>query len=90
MTLMGTCDNYPVGAAYDPKAPYNEPLARIVKVEVGIELGTIIDIEAIGDLSEEMMQELVKEQIIEKLNIDNEDIILNNIIIYSHDDLSSK
>lgn len=36
------------------------------------------------------MQELVKDKVIEKLNIDNEDIVLNNITIYSHDDLSSK
>lgn len=31
---MRTFDNYPVGAADDPRAPYNEPLARNVKVEV--------------------------------------------------------
>lgn len=75
---MRTFDNYPVGAADDPRAPYNEPLARNVKVEV------------VGDLSEDIMQELVKDKVIEKLNIDNEDIVLNNITIYSHDDLSSK
>lgn len=83
---MRTFDNYPVGAADDPRAPYNEPLARNVRVEVG----TMVDIEVVGDLSEDVMQELVKDKVIEKLNIDNEDIVLNNITIYSHDDLSSK
>lgn len=90
MTPMRTFDNYPVGAADDPRAPYNEPSARTVKVEVGVELGTIVDIKAVGDLSEDIMQELVKDKVIEKLNIDNEDIVLNNITVYSHDDLSSK
>lgn len=85
---MRTFDNYPIGAADDPRAPYNEPLARNVKV--GVELGTMVDIEVVGDLSEDLMQELVKDKVIEKLNIDNEDVVLNNITIYSHDDLSSK
>lgn len=85
---MRTFDNYPVGAADDPRAPYNEPLARNVKV--GVELGTMVDIEVVGDLSEDIMQELVKDKVIEKLNIDNEDIVLNDITIYSHDDLSGK
>lgn len=85
---MRTFDNYPIGAADDPRAPYNEPLARNVKV--GVELGTMVDIEVVGDLSEDIMQELVKDKVIEKLNIDNEDVVLNNITIYSHDDLSSK
>lgn len=85
---MRTFDNYPVGADDDPRAPYNESLARNVKV--GVELGTMVDIEVVGDFSEDVMQELVKDKVIEKLNIDNEDIVLNNITIYSHDDLSSK
>ena len=88
MTLMRTFDNYPAGA--DARALYNEPLARNVMVEVGVELGTMVDIKVVGDLSENIMQKLVRDKIIEKLNIDNEDIVLNNITIYSHDDLSSK
>lgn len=87
---MRTFDNYPAGAANDPTAPYNEPLARVVEVEVGVELETIVDIEVVGDLSENIMQELVRDEVIEKLNIDNKDIILNNITIYNRDDLSSK
>lgn len=59
---MRTFDNYPIGAADDPRAPYNEPLARNVKVEV--ELGTMVDIEVVGDLSEDLMQELVKDKLL--------------------------
>lgn len=90
MIPMMTFDNYPVGAADDPRAPYNEPLARTVKVEVGVELGTTVDIEVVGDLSEDILQEFVRDKVIEKLNIDDEDIVLNDITIYSYDDLSSK
>lgn len=85
---MRTFDNYPAGA--DARVLYNEPLARNVRVEVGVELGTMVDIEVVGDLSDDIMQELVRDKVIEKLNIDNDDIILNDITIYSHDDLSSK
>ena len=46
---MRTFDNYPVGAADDPRAPYNEPLARNVKVEVGVELGLFVDVEVIDE-----------------------------------------
>ena len=50
-----------------------------MKVEVGIELGTIIDIPE----NTFNLKDSVKYKIIKKLNIDNKDIILNNIIIYS-------
>lgn len=42
MTHMTTLDNYPMGAANDPRAPYNEPLPTKVKVEVGVELGLFL------------------------------------------------
>lgn len=38
---MTTLDNYPMGAANDPRAPYNEPLPTKVKVEVGVEIRVI-------------------------------------------------
>ena len=44
---MTTLDNYPMGAANDPRAPYNEPLPTKVKVEVGVELGLFVDVEVI-------------------------------------------
>lgn len=36
---MTTLDNYPMGAANDPRAPYNEPLPTKVKVEVELNQG---------------------------------------------------
>ena len=46
---MTTLDNYPMGAANDPRAPYNEPLPTKVKVEVGVELGLFVDVEVIDE-----------------------------------------
>lgn len=57
-----------------------------MKVEVGIELGTIIDIPE----NTINLKESVKYKIIEKLNIDNKDVILNDIIIYNWNDISNK
>ena len=38
--------NYPLGAANDPNAPYNEPLTKYAKVraEVTVDIGTMIDV----------------------------------------------
>lgn len=44
---MTTLDNYPMGAANDPRAPYNEPLPT--KVKVGVELGLFVDVEVIDE-----------------------------------------
>lgn len=40
-------NNYPPGAANDPKAPYNEPLTKYAKVtvEATVEVGTIMKLE---------------------------------------------
>lgn len=57
-----------------------------MKVEVGIELGTIIDIPE----NTPNLKDSVKYKIIEKLNIDNKDVILNDIIIYNWNDISNK
>lgn len=57
-----------------------------MKVEVGIELGTIIDIPE----NTTNLKDSVKYKIIEKLNIDNKDVILNDIIIYNWNDISNK
>lgn len=39
-------NNYPLGAANDPNAPYNEPLTKYAKVraEVTVDIGTMIDV----------------------------------------------
>lgn len=38
--------NYPLGAANDPNAPYNEPVTKYAKVraEVTVDIGTMIDV----------------------------------------------
>lgn len=69
---MRTLDNYPMGAANDPRAPYNEPLPTKVKVEVGVELGLFVDVEVID---EEAIYNRFK----------SKDVEINNIKIYQHD-----
>lgn len=43
--------NYPIGAANDPRAPYNEPLTKYTKIkaEVTVEVGTIMELEVDED-----------------------------------------
>ena len=82
---------YPAGAYNDPSAPWNEPNDRNITVEVNVELGTFVDItipqyKEGGHLviNEEELKEAVEEAIKDKLNIDNEDIVLNNLTIYNY------
>ena len=84
-------DNYPVGAYNDLSAPWNEPNDRNITVEVNVELGTFVDVtipqyKEGGHLviNEEELEEAVEEAIKDKLNIDNEDIVLNNLTIYNY------
>ena len=84
-------DTYPSGAYNDPSAPWNEPNDRNITVEVNVELGTFVDItipqyKEGGHLviNEEELKEAVEEAIKDKLNIDNEDIVLNNLAIYNY------
>lgn len=82
---------YPAGASNDPSAPWNEPNDRNVTVEVNVELGTFVDV-TISQykegrhlvINEEELKEAVEEAIKDKLNIDNEDIILNNLTICNY------
>lgn len=80
---MTTLDNYPMGAANDPRAPYNEPLPTKVKVEVGVELGLFVDVEVVD---EDDIISAVEEAIIDRFK--SEDVEVNNIKIYQHDLLS--
>lgn len=73
-------NNYPIGAADDPRAPYNEPLLTNVKVEVGVELGLFVDVEVID---EDDITNAVEEAIINRFK--SEDVEVNNIKIYQHD-----
>lgn len=75
-------DNYPPGAANDPRAPWNEPPLREVTVEVGVELGTMVTIEIFED-SEEDFRDQLEQALVKKFNIDNDDIVLNNLNVYS-------
>lgn len=73
-------NNYPIGAADDPMAPYNEPLLTSVKAEVGVELGLFVDVEVID---EDDITNAVEEAIINRFK--SEDVEVNNIKIYQHD-----
>lgn len=75
-----TIDNYPIGAANDPRAPYNEPLTSKVRVEVGVELGLFVDVEVID---EDGIIDAVEEAINNRFK--SEDVEVNNIEIYQHD-----
>lgn len=75
-----TIDNYPIGAANDPTAPYNEPLPSKVRVEVGVELGLFVDVEVID---EDDIISAVEEAINNRFK--SEDVEVNNIEIYQHD-----
>ena len=82
---------YPVGASNDPSAPWNEPNDRNITVEVNVELGTFVDITIPQYkegkhlvINEEELKEATEEAIKDKLNIDNEDIVLNNLTICNY------
>ena len=82
---------YPAGAYNDPSAPWNEPNDRNITVEVNVELGTFVDVTIPQYkegrhlvINEKELKEAVEEAIKDKLNIDNEDIVLNNLTIYNY------
>lgn len=67
---------YPAGAENDPSAPWNE---RELTVEVNAEVGTFVQIPIDGsEIDSDTLKELVEEAVKEKLNIDNNEIMLNN------------
>lgn len=84
-------ENYPVGAYNDPNAPWNEPNDRDVTVEVNVEIGTFVRV-AVPQyregkhlvINENELKEIVEEVIKDKLAIDNEDIVLNNLTIENY------
>lgn len=80
-----------MGAANDPDAPYNQPLDRDIQVEVNVEVGTFVNITLPQylenghlNINEDELHEAVEQAVKDKLNIDNDDIILNNIYITSY------
>lgn len=84
-------ENYPLGAKDNPDAPYNRPLDREIQVEVNVEIGTFINVTIPqyqeGDylnINEDELCDSVADAVKKKLNIDNDDIILNDICIQSY------
>lgn len=82
---------YPAGAYDNPSAPWNEPNDKNITVEVNVELGTFVDVTIPQYkegkhlvINEEELKEAVEKAIKDKLNIDNEDIVLNNLSICSY------
>jgi hypothetical protein len=55
-------DNYPIGAAKDPDAPYNEPAPQHVKVEVTVNLGldVFVDVNNSDDIDKAVKEALKK------------------------------
>jgi hypothetical protein len=55
-------DNYPIGAANDPNAPYNEPAPQHVKVEVTVNLGldVFVDVNNSDDIDKAVKEALKK------------------------------
>ena len=82
---------YPAGAENDPNAPYNQPSDKDIEVEVNVEIGTFISITLPQYLEnghlvidENELKEAVEQEVKDKLNIDDEDIVLNTIFIASY------
>lgn len=75
-------DNYPPGAANDPRAPWNEPPTKEVTVEVNVELGTMVTVEVIEDDVEDLRDQL-EQAITQKFNVDGKDIVLNDYFVNS-------
>lgn len=76
-------DNYPLGAADNPEAPYNKSLPIKVRAEVGVELGLFVDVEVID---EDDIKDEIEKTIYDRFK--SEDVEVNNIRIYQHDILS--
>lgn len=80
--------NYPIGAANDPHAPYNEPLTKYRKaiVEVSAELGTMVEVEIEVDedgyFIDEDLKNLVTEELRIKYGVDDKDTILTDVHIW--------
>lgn len=79
---------YPAGADNDSNAPWNQPNDLNLTVEVNVEIGTFVDVTIPQylegkhlNINEDELKEAVEQAVKDKLQIDNEDIVLNNISI---------
>ena len=62
------------------RIPKNKSIVKNLKVEVGVEIGLIINIES--ENSETQIKEQVIDTVVDMFEIDNKDRVLNGICIY--------
>ena len=63
------------------RIPKNKSIVKNLKVEVGVEIGLIINIES--ENSEAQIKEQVIDTVVDMFEIDNKDRVLNGICIYN-------
>ena len=63
------------------RIPKNKSIVKNLKVEVGVEIGLIVNIES--ENSEDQIKEQVIDTVIDMFEIDNKDRVLNGICIYN-------
>lgn len=62
------------------RIPKNKSIVKNLKVEVGVEIGLIINVES--ENSETQIKEQVTDTVMDLFEIDNKDKVLNGICIY--------
>ena len=63
------------------RVPKNKSIVKNLKVEVGVEIGLIINVES--ENSETKIKEQVLDTVTDMFEIDNKDRVLNGICIYN-------
>ena len=63
------------------RIPKNKSIVKNLKVEVGVEIGLIINIES--ENSEAQIKEQVIDTVVDMFEIDNKDKVLNGVCIYN-------
>jgi hypothetical protein len=63
------------------RIPKNKSIVKNLKVEVGVEIGLIINVES--ENSEAQIKEQVIDTVVDMFEIDNKDRVLNGICIYN-------
>lgn len=63
------------------RIPKNKSIVKNLKVEVGVEIGLIINVES--ENSEAQIKEQVIDTVTDMFEIDNKDRVLNGICIYN-------
>lgn len=63
------------------RVPKNKSIVKNLKVEVGVEIGLIINVES--ENSESQIKEQVVDTVTDMFELDNKDRVLNGICIYN-------